>query len=424
LGKALFFDTSLSGHGNMSCATCHDPAHAYGPPNSLAVQLGSDPTRSGTRAVPSLRYKSMTPPYTDNALNPDGISVNAPGGGFMQDGRAKTLASQTALPLLNPLEMDNPSRASVVAAVKNGALAAQFKQVYGAEIFSDEAASFDNVGDALQAFQREDESFHPYTSKYDRAARSEPGVTLTAAEKRGLRLFNDTETGAGCVACHFAGANFQASDGLMTDFTYQAIGAPRNPDIPANADPAYYDMGLCGPDNTLHLPGTGTSGHTTSETGVDVPDPYCGRFKVPPLRNVATRTTFFHNGVFHSLTQVLHFYNTRDTHPEYWYPSHGGNGVPVDNPGYALQATYTPGATIDVFNDLPVEFRGNIDEELPFGQGGTPMGGTTAADGALPRPFHSQPIMTDQDIADVECFLKTLTDEDQVPKTPATDCVD
>src|SRR5262252_8827881 len=33
LGRALFFDRSLSASGQMSCATCHDPAFAYGPPN-------------------------------------------------------------------------------------------------------------------------------------------------------------------------------------------------------------------------------------------------------------------------------------------------------------------------------------------------------------------------------------------------------
>src|ERR1700679_3678463 len=40
LGKRIFFDASLSQSGRMSCATCHSPAHAYGPPNGLAVQLG------------------------------------------------------------------------------------------------------------------------------------------------------------------------------------------------------------------------------------------------------------------------------------------------------------------------------------------------------------------------------------------------
>ena len=40
LGKKIFFDPALSASGRMSCATCHNPQHAYGPPNGQAVQLG------------------------------------------------------------------------------------------------------------------------------------------------------------------------------------------------------------------------------------------------------------------------------------------------------------------------------------------------------------------------------------------------
>ncbi|CAE6867707.1 hypothetical protein R69746_08205 [Paraburkholderia aspalathi] len=430
LGQTIFFDKTLSGNKNMSCASCHDPAYAYGPPNSLSVQLGSDLSLAGVRAVPSLRYKAMTPPYADDAANPDGVTQNAPGGGFMLDGRAATLATQPALPLLNPIEMNNSSPDAVVKAVQNGAYAAQFQQLYGQGVFGNATTAFTDIGDALQQFQTEDPSFTPYTSKFDLYIGNKVGGTLTAAETRGLQLFNDTTVGAGCASCHYVGANFQGSVGLMTDFTYQAIGAPRNdasipnsPDpIPANTNTSYYDMGLCGPYATIHIPGSTTSdAGPDSFTGINVPDPYCGRFKVPTLRNVATRSVFFHNGVFHSLVQVLTFYNTRDTNPEYWYPSTGGDAShPVQNPSYALFPTAASGATAQSFNDLPAAYQGNIDEELPMGQGQTAAGGTTAADGAKPRPIHSTPQLTQQDISDLVCFLKTLTDGYQPPATPPT----
>jgi cytochrome c peroxidase len=434
LGQDMFFDKNLSGNKNMSCASCHDPAFAYGPPNSLSVQLGSDPSQAGVRAVPSLRYKSMTPPYDDNAPNPDGVTQNAPGGGFMWDGRAASLATQPALPLMNPIEMNNSSQAAVVQAVQNGSYADLFKQVYGPAVFGDTTAAFNDIGDALQQFQIEDKSFQPYSSKFDLYLDNKVGGTLTAAETRGLALFNDTTNGAGCAACHFVGANFQGSVALMTDFTYQAIGAPRNdasipnnPDpIPANADASFVDMGLCGPYATIHIPGTATSGAGPDAlTGTNVPDPYCGRFKVPTLRNVATRNAFFHNGVFHSLVQVINFYNTRDTNPEYWYPSSGGSGAVTTNPGFALQPTYASGAVVNKFNDLPATYQGNIDNELPMGQGQSAAGGTTAADGAQPRAFHSTPQLTQQNVADLVCFLKTLSDGYQPPAQAPTsgDCV-
>ena len=127
VGQKAFFDQTLSGGRNMSCATCHSPQYAYGPPNSLSVQLGSDATKAGFRAVPSLRYKDATPPYSDSAANPDGVTLAAAGGGFMWDGRAATLADQAALPLLNPVEMNAPSKAAVVAAVQAGPYADLFR---------------------------------------------------------------------------------------------------------------------------------------------------------------------------------------------------------------------------------------------------------------------------------------------------------
>ncbi|MDR3418114.1 MAG: cytochrome c peroxidase [Nevskia sp.] len=419
VGQEAFFDQTLSSGKNMSCATCHSPQYAYGPPNSLAVQLGSDPAQSGVRAVPSLRYKDATPPYSDNAQNPDGVTLPAAGGGFMWDGRAATLATQPQLPLLNPLEMNNASAAVVVQAVKSGTYAGLFMQAFGANAFDDTDTAFADLGQAIQAYEQEDMSFHPYTSKYDLYVHNKIGGTLTAAENRGLRIFNTGSVG-NCSACHYGGVNFDGNQGLMTDFTYQAIGAPRNdssipgnPDpIPANNDPTFYDMGLCGPYRSDHMPAQ-----------LGTPDQYCGQFKVPTLRNVATRSAFFHNGVFHSLSQVVHFYNTRDTNPEYWYPSAGGSGTPAANPDFALQPTYVPGATVAKFNDLPAEEQGSVDEEVPLGTGITPAGNvnaTTLGAGVQPRAVGSTPSMTDQQVADVVCFLNTLSDGYQIPVTSPT----
>ena len=56
-------------------------------------------------------------------------------------------------------------------------------------------------------------------------------------------------------------------------FGYNALGAPRNPEIPANADPTYFDLGLCGPYRT------DLASHAE----------YCGKFRTPSLRNAARR---------------------------------------------------------------------------------------------------------------------------------------
>ena len=95
------------------------------------------------------------------------MSANAPGGGFTWDGRANTLAEQVSIPLLSSFEMANASQAAVVQVVQNASYAALFQQAFGANVFSDTATAFTDVGLALQQYQLEDPSFHPYTSKYD-----------------------------------------------------------------------------------------------------------------------------------------------------------------------------------------------------------------------------------------------------------------
>jgi cytochrome c peroxidase len=385
VGRKLFFDASLSGSGKQSCASCHSPDHAYGPPNSLAVQLGGpDLTIGGRRAVPSLRYRDLTPAYADLLDNPDGISAPGPGGGFTWDGRAATLAEQTRIPLLSADEMANASVGDLAAKLRKTAYVDLFRQAFGAAALDQPDAAVDLAGKALQAFQLEDPSFHPYTSKFDLYAGNKIGGALTPAEERGLKLFSDPNS-ANCASCHYQGAGLNGSSGLFTDFSYEAIGVPRNRAIAANADPAYFDTGLCGPDRTDHPdPATGAN-H------------FCGMFKAPSLRNVATRTSFFHNGVIHSLEQAIRFYNTRDVYPEIWYPTVGGTPKATpdkDFPTYGLVTTQYTGGTVLKFDDLPAKYRANIDTQMPL-------------DG---RAAHSAPPMTEAQIADLTCFLKTLTD--------------
>ena len=324
-----------------------------------------------TCALPiSLRYKDATPPYADMLDNPDGISTPGPGGGLTQDGRAATLAEQARIPLLNPIEMANRDAADVVAKIRRSGYAGQFRAVYGAGVLDPAGAeaAFDKATRALQAFQLEDPSFHPYTSRYDLYAGNKIGGAMSPAEKRGFDVYNDPDRG-NCFACHYNGAGLNGSVALFTDFTYAAIGVPRNPDIPANKDPRYADLGLCArPDH---------AGKANAQ--------YCGEFKTPTLRNVATRGVFFHNGAIKSLADVIRFYNTRDTEPERWYPVVDGQ--------------------VRKFDDLPPRYRANVDTQKPL-------------DG---RPRGSKPPMTGQEMADLEAFLEMLTDKDVVGLLPRHD---
>ena len=362
LGKALFFDPSLSASGKQSCASCHSPEHAYGPPNHLSVQLGgADMTRTGVRAAPSLRYVQNVPAYTDHYREDDGDDSEdqGPTGGHNWDGRAGSAHEQARIPLLSAHEMANGEPRVVVEKIRSGPHADAFRKVLGQDVLDDEATAFNAVLMALEVFQETPSEFYPYTSKYDAVLRGQ--AKLSPQELRGLRVFNDPNKG-NCAACH-PGDIREGAFPAFSDFGFIAVGVPRNRKLAGNADPAFYDMGLCGPDRT------------------DLKDrtDYCGLFRTPSLRNVALRNAFFHNGIFHSLDEVLHFYAERDVKPQKWYPR-GKDGQ------------------VSKFDDLPVQYHANVNMEAPFG--GKPG---------------DKPLMNEGEMRDVIAFLKTLTDGYQAP---------
>jgi cytochrome c peroxidase len=409
LGRRMFFDPSLSASGQLSCASCHSPANAYGPPNGLSVQLGGrDLQKAGLRAPPSLTYVATTPNFSigpptaaaDNDVPLQargavaGVKVASvakadlaaakaagetalrggvdwvggakalvaeadeivPRGGLERDGRAKTIQSQTLAALLDPTEMSNGSTVEVLDRVKHAPYAEDLKNLFGPTLFQQPVLALDEALFAIVRYQLEESSFHPYDSKYDAYLAGK--AKLSEAEARGLKLFDDPHKG-NCSSCHIDKPSRDGRPPVFTDYEFEALGAPRNKDIPANSDPNYYDLGLCGPLRSDHA---------------DTAD-YCGLFKTPSLRNVATRKVFFHNGVFHSLEEVMHFYVERETNPAKWYPRLANGEV-------------------DRYDDLPARYQQNVD----------------VVDAPFNRKEGDEPALSDSEIGDVVAFLKTLTD--------------
>jgi len=349
LGEKIFHDTSLSASRAQACSTCHDPANAHAPSNGLPAQLGGPNLNlQGLRQAPSIRYLRF-----NTAFFFDGEGT--PTGGFFWDGRAASLQAQAAEPFLNSFEMAMPSKAAVVQRLSQASYADEFRRVFGADIFADAETAYDRMTFAIAQYEKEDDEFAEFSSKYDAFVRGQ--TTLTAQELRGLALFNDPTKG-NCAGCHPSARGADGSLPLFTDFTYDNLGVPRNPELQANADPARFDLGLCArPDGSM-----------SARTDL------CGAFKVPSLRNVARRHTFFHNGRFKTLKDALTFYVQRDTNPEKFYPT--VNGV------------------VQKFDDLPPQYHPNVNRtEVPYD-----------------RNPGEAPALSDAEIDDLIVFLNTLSD--------------
>jgi cytochrome c peroxidase len=309
VGRQIFFDTSLSGSGKLSCASCHDPANHYGPPTGSSIVYGGPDMHSpGVRAVPSLTYLSFQrnfyigpDPAGDSGVLPtlpqlaeaaqsaarvvktaQGTAQSAanivPAGGLFWDGRADTLQQQAMGPLTSPYEMDGGSAQTIAAKLQAAPYAGTLKQLFGDDIFSNPSVALAEALFAVARYQIENQDFHSYTSKYDYWL--EGKARLSPAEMRGYMLFND--------------------------------------------------LGLCGP----------------YRTDLQTQTQYCGMFLTPTLRNAATRKVFFHNGYYHNLHDVVEFYNLRDVDPGKIYPT-------------------GPDGKVEKFNDLPKKYWTNIDNTDP-----------------------------------------------------------
>lgn len=395
VGERIFFDTNLSSPPGQSCASCHDPEAGFADPDaSLPVSRGAHQDRFGKRNAPSITYAAFTP-----AFHFDEGRQRYLGGQFV-DGSAADLVEQAKGPFLNPLEMANPDKATVIEKIRISDYAVLFELVYGKGSLNDVDKAFDQVADALAAFQqtrveasstkRDDfimsidvDSLDKRVIQMIRRSKFAPlfervfgagslddvdvafgyltdaltvmqqsravlpfsskfdaflagQAQLSEQEMRGFQLFDGR---AECNVCH--------QGDLFTDHSYRNIGTPSNPDNPFYALPpefnpdgaAFVDLGL----------GANPAVMSVLENG---------KFKVSTLRNVAATPPYMHNGVFQTLEEVVDFYNTRDVDPRW----------------------------------APPEVTDNIETDLVGNLG-----------------------LTQQEVADIVAFLKTLTDGYVVP---------
>ena len=328
LGDMIFDDENLSVGRNQSCKSCHEAAWGFTGPHSavnagVVVYEGSIAGRFGDRKPPSSAYSTPAPLLT--------LTRQAGGtfvGGNFWDGRAtgaklgNAAADQAQGPFLNPFEQGLRDAACVVYRVSVAAYAPLYREQWGSgiddiifpvdidQLCSSEGpalefdevnrarieAEYANIAIAIAVYE---ESHNLFSSKFDAARKGM--YRFTPEEQRGFTLFQ----GKGkCSKCHPS----SGSNPLFTDFTYDNLGVPRNPQNPIYGRIAdYVDHGLGG-----FLAETDWAASAATELG---------KMKVPTLRNVDLRPSpgdvkaYMHNGAFKSLEEVVHFYNTRDALP-------------------------------------------------------------------------------------------------------------
>ncbi|MCF7984002.1 MAG: cytochrome C [Thiohalocapsa sp.] len=337
LGKSIFFDKQLSLKKNQSCASCHTPRAGWtGPTAGVnkkgSVYPGSVRQESGNRKPPSAAYATQAPILHYVVEDGDALFI----GGNFWDGRAtgeklgNPAADQAQGPFLNPVEQALPDPACVVYrvcepaggtpypvgldAVYPGSCAidwpANADRTCGAGRMlsladSDRAkvdAAYDSIALAIAAYEASPE-VNAFSSKYDAYVAGEAALTLL--EQRGLALFDE----ALCSACHLLDPQENGEPALLTDYTFDNLGVPKNPQNPVyDSDPDFVDLGL-------------GAFLATRPDYAAFADANMGKQKVPTLRNVDQRPgrgftkAYMHNGYFKTLEGVVHFYNTRDIKP-------------------------------------------------------------------------------------------------------------
>jgi cytochrome c peroxidase len=330
LGKNIFFD-KISDPDWMSCATCHAPEVGFtGPIAGInahgAVYRGAVSKRFGNRKPPSAAYATLSPIFKYD--EDEELFV----GGNFWDGRAtgadlgNPAADQALGPFLNPVEQNNASKEAVLMQIAESKYADLWETVWDEPVSYDEMdveENYDRVGLSIAAYESSSD-VNQFSSKYDLFLAGQ--VELSEQETNGLELFN----GKGlCSLCHISEPDFEGNLPLFTDFTYDNLGTPKNPENP------FYDMDQIFLDNGSPInpegsdwvdPGLGGFLASLDEEyfddlGLDKTETVAGNWgkhKVPTLRNVAKSSgnnfpkAYMHNGVFKSLEEVVHFYNTRD----------------------------------------------------------------------------------------------------------------
>lgn len=321
MGQYLFFDTQLSGSGEFSCDTCHQPEHGFADTTAVSEAVGI--TDRNTPSILNTVYNRW----------------------FYWDGRCDTHWCQALSPLEAP-EEHGTNRLAVAHRIDRSD---ELREAYGllfdelpdlsdsdrfplnampvedneddplhrawAGMSPEDQESinviFSNVGKTIAAYERKLVRFN---SPFDEmileleAGNNSGGDSLSASAKRGAQLF----VGEGmCWACHsgptFSNKEFHNialpdSDNIDNDSLGRYDGIQSLNNSMWRSDGAYSDS----PDDPS----------ITEKVSFLVLGPeQVGQFKTPTLRNIVDTAPYMHGGHFSTLFDAVDHYNKMDDLP-------------------------------------------------------------------------------------------------------------
>jgi cytochrome c peroxidase len=304
LGKALFFSQDLSFNQQQSCASCHQPNHAFSEGLTTAIGSSGQTLRRNTLALVNVAYNS-TLTWAHSGLT--------------------RIEQQILIPMFNedPIELGITGHESaVLARFQTPQYATLFTEAFG-----DNQVNFDRIVKALASFVR---SLTSFNSAFDRYAYQGDDQALSASAIRGMDLFFSERLE--CFHCH-GGFNFTQSS------QHQNQRLDLRP---------FHNTGLYNED--------GQGAYPQQDQGlieVTLQDHDMGHFRAPTLRNVALSAPYMHDGSLTTLQEVIAFYAA------------GGRGPGMKSP---IKDAFIQGfsLTADEQNDLLNFLQSLTDEQ--FGQ--------------------------------------------------------
>ncbi|MCB1800432.1 MAG: c-type cytochrome [Gammaproteobacteria bacterium] len=278
LGRKLFYDRRLSLNGTQSCGMCHIPEQGF-TNNELATAVGFEGRDVGrnTPTLYNVAYRRV----------------------LFHDARENSLEHQAWQPVINPVEMANPSIGRVLHLLRS---LPDYDGLFGAA-FDGRGADMETFGKAIASYQR---TLLSGNSPFDRWYFGGDEKAVDASVKRGFALF----TGKGaCASCHLLGeshAVFTDDDFHNTGVGYGRAMRRESPTQRVILAPGVFVDVPTEVVASVSRPGDGNDIGRYEVTG-DPDDRW--RFLTPTLRNVAITAPYMHDGSLRTLEAVVDFYD-------------------------------------------------------------------------------------------------------------------